>query len=368
MSIKPSYLIAIAISIVIVLWFAFGGRSEKPAPQNEPEQIQDQADIPKVAVSHLFAQMHENFLVLHGQSEAIREVSLKAETSGLVIKTPVKEGRYVKRGTLVCQQEIDARAAQLEQAKANLRARELEYQAAQKLVDKGFRSPTQAAAALAAYDSAKAVVKSAEIELGNVNIRAPFSGIFERQIAQIGDYLSPGQPCGLLVDLDPLIVAGDVTEKQVGLVKVGQGVSVTMATGETLDGKVRLVETKANPATRTFRMEIEIPNPARKLKAGVTANIKLSAGKAMAHFIPAKIQTLDDEGRVGVRYVDDANTVHFSPITTIDEDEDGVWVTGLPDEVDIIVSGQDYVGEGTVVEVETLDAQSDNVPSAKEED
>ncbi|HHL42450.1 MAG TPA: efflux RND transporter periplasmic adaptor subunit [Hellea balneolensis] len=363
MRIKRSYLIATGISILIVAWFVIGsGKEDKPS-QPEAQTSTQNETLPKVVVRHLYAETHENYLKLHGRTEPVREVSIKAETAGLVVKTPVREGRYVKRGTLLCAQDIDARAAQLDQAKATLRARELEYQAAQKLVDKGFRSPTQAAAALAAFDGAKAAVKQAEIELGNVNMRAPFSGIFEKQIAEIGDYLAPGQACGLLVDLDPLIVAGDVTEKQVSLVKIGQNVEVTLATGEVMNGKVRLVETKANPATRTFRVEVELPNKNRKLKAGVTSTFRLSAGQTKSHFIPASVQTLDDEGKVGVRYVDFENRVHFVPVTTIDENESGIWVKGLPDEIDLIVKGQDYVDEGTIVDPEIDDGSLSDAPS-----
>jgi len=275
---------------------------------------------------------------------------VKAETAGLVVNTPVREGRYVTKDTLLCAQDIDARQALLDQANALLRSRELEYEAALVLVDKGYRSSTQAASALAALDGARASVTQAKIEIDNVNMRAPFSGIFERQIAEVGDYLAPGQPCGLLVDLDPLIIAGDATEKQIGLLKRGQEAEITLATGETVSGKIRLIESKANTATRTFRIEIAVPNKNRKLRAGVSAtNIKLTAGQAQAHLIPANVMALDDTGQVGVKHVDSNKKVRFTLVTTIDESDDGIWVTGLPERTSLITRGQDYVSEGIQV-------------------
>jgi len=357
MKIKTSYLVAALLMSLIVLWFVIG--SKKTDEPNSGAKAKVEAVMPSVVIKRLSAETHESYMELYGRSEADREVSVKAETAGLVVKTPVQEGTLIKRGTLICAQDIDARQAVLDQAKAALRSRELEYEAAERLVEKGFRSSTQAAGALAALDGAKAQVKQAEIELDNVNMRAPFRGIFERQIAEIGDYLAPGQPCGLLVDLDPLVVTGEVTEKQIGLLSVGKSASIKLATGENLSGEIRFIETRANPATRTFRIEVAVPNKDGKLRSGVTATIKISAGQTKAHLIPASVLTLDDQGSIGVRYLDFENKVRFSHVTTIDETSAGIWVTGLPKQTDLIVQGQDYVTEG--VQVTT---QFDNISSA----
>jgi len=113
---------------------------------------------------------------------------------------------------------------------------------------------------------------------------------------------------------------------------------------------VRLIESKANTMTRTFSTEIAVDNPDMSLKAGVTADVKLFSGDVLAQQVPSKILTLGDSGVVGVRYLNDDDTVAFTPVTTIDEDADGVWVTGLPERTRIIVKGQDYVSAGTKVD------------------
>jgi multidrug efflux system membrane fusion protein len=97
---------------------------------------------------------------------------------------------------VLCRQDVDARQANLDQARANLEARQLDYQSSKTLVEKGSRSAGQLKSLQAAVDGAMASVKQAEIELDNVNMRAPFSGIFDLQMAEVGDYLLPGQ--GLL--------------------------------------------------------------------------------------------------------------------------------------------------------------------------
>lgn len=349
MKINRSIYIAIAAILLIMSWFFFNAmKSAQTAPPPATPPTEEQ--VITVVYETITAVDHQIIYELYGRTEANREVAVKAETPGLVASTPIKEGQRVERGAVVCRQDIDARRAVLDQARATLQTRELEYKAAQTLVEKGYRSATQAATAKAALDGARASVKQNEIELDNVNMRAPFGGIFEQQIAEVGDYLAPGQACGLLVELDPIVISSELTEAQIKDIKVGQSAKIHLATGENFSGKIRFIEARSDPATRTFRAEISSPNPDFSLKSGVTATVRFEAGVAKAQHIPSKILGLDDTGRLGVKYLDTSNNVNFTEVITIDEDDKGVWVTGLPDTARIIIKGQEYVAAGTRVD------------------
>lgn len=350
MKINKSYLIAGLALLVIIIWFVISsGRHEDPVAPPKASTVE--REIPSVVVEPRTAVLHQKTLSLYGRTEAAREVEIKAETAGLIVATPAREGSKINAGAIVCRQDVDARAAMLDQARANLQTAEADLNAATILAERGFQSSTRVTAIQAQVDGARAQVKSAQIELDNVNMRAPFSGIWERQIAEVGDYLAPGQACGLLVELSPLIVTAELTEQQVGLTAIGKSAKIDLATGQSVDGIVRLIKSRANPTTRTFRAEIAVPNDDFALKAGVTATIRLSAGEIMAQQIPSQILALSDEGLVGVRYVTSDDTVGFAHVQTVDEDEGGIWVTGLPEQTRIIVKGQDYVSEGSKVEV-----------------
>ena len=131
---------------------------------------------------------------------------------------------------------------------------------------------------------------------------------------------------------------------------IGSAATVELATGQILEGKVTFVEAKANTATRTFRTVIQIPNGDYKLKAGVTATVRLISGETLAQKVPSNILTINTEGTIGIRYVDSANIVQFATVKTIDEDASGIWVTGLPDNTRVIIEGQDFVDIGMRVE------------------
>jgi multidrug efflux system membrane fusion protein len=352
MKLNTSYIIAGVAFLAIFVWFLVNNINAPEAPVGKTQaefQAENLQIVPTVRVQSVSAQQHENVLELYGQTESHREVTVKAQTAGLVVSVPVAEGTTVRTGALVCRQDVDARQAMVDQAKANLRSVENDLRSARVLAEKGFQSETRVVNFEAQLDGAKAALKSAEIELDNVNIRAPFGGIWERQIAQVGDYLAPGQACGLLVDLSPLKVIAQLTETQVSLVEAGVTTDIILATGERVEGVIDFIEAKADPATRTFRTEISVPNEDNQLKAGVTATVRIKAGETMAQRIPSNILTLDDSGDVGVRFVDYEDIVRFAKVDIIDETSGGSWVTGLPDETRIIVEGQDFVAVGMEV-------------------
>lgn len=365
MKFNTSYLITGCLLLAGVAWFAFNNVGEaEPLTVSTPAtaKAQAQQSIPTVQVRRIQASLHPDAMELYGQSSANREVELKAETLGLVAEIFVTEGARVKQGQIVCRQDLNARQALVDQAAANLRTIEADLNAARTLAEKGFQSQARVTSFEAQLDGARASMKQAEIEADSINIRAPFSGIWERQDAQIGDYLSPGMSCGLLVDLSPLKVSAQLTETQIGKISTGSPAIVRLATGETLEGKVTFIEAKADTTTRTFRTVIKVPNPNYTLKAGVTATVRLISGETLAQHVPANVLSLSDTGNVGIRYLDSSDVVRFADVKTIDEDSGGLWVTGLPEKIRIIIEGQDYVSVGMTVE--PIESYGETQPNA----
>ena len=352
MKINTSYLVAGVAIVAFIAWFAIGSAGDD---SDIYDDVRDRANapeaaLPTVVVRSVTAEAHPIRLVQYGRTEANRRVDVKAKTAGSLAATPVREGAYVNRGDIICRQDVDARQAVVEQAEAQLAKAEAELAATEALVERGFRAPTSLNGDRAAVDSARATLKQAQIERNNVVLRAPFSGIYEMRLAEVGDYLSPGQPCATIVELDPLKLEAELTETQVGHVDLDQEVSVRLATGQTVTGTVAYIESVANPATRTFAMETLLPNPDGVLKAGVSATLSLTIGETMASLVPSGILTLSDDGVTGVRYLDGHNRVRFAEIEQVDETSSGIWVSGLPERTRIIIEGQDYVSVGTEVD------------------
>ncbi len=200
-------------------------------------------------------------------------------------------------------------------------------------------------------DAAAATVRTAEIALDQVNIRAPFAGVFDSRDVEVGAYLAPGGACGTVIELDPLKIIGDVPESEIAKVRVGAPSHVILASGQRLEGVIYYVAHDADAQTRTYPVVVAAHNPGSAVRSGLSAQVNVEAGKGPAYLVPSSALVLDAGGRQGVRYVGAANRVAFAPVTVVDETPQGVWLTGLSGPARVIVVGQSYVSEGQTVRV-----------------
>jgi multidrug efflux system membrane fusion protein len=307
----------------------------------------------KVVVQEITARPYPNTIILQARSEADKLVTVASETGGTISQLPVSKGSFVQKGQIICRIDVGARAAQLAQARAQRDARKIEFNAAQKLVKQGHMSKSQMAAAQAAFDASVAAVKSALVELERTKIRAPFDGILDRQPVKIGHYMSPGQPCGTIIDKDPLLVVGYISENQINRIAIGATGQAKLSTGEVAQGKVRYIAESPNLTTRTFRVELEVANKDLQLRDGMTAELTINAGEVVASRVPQSVLTLAGDGRLGVRVLQN-NRVVIRPIQIIKDDQDGAVVTGLGASEMVIVRGGEFTRDGREVDFEIL--------------
>ena len=357
MRMKSSYVVAAVILLTVVAYIVLrpflghGAKSSEAAAAPAASNA-----LPLVQVTVTDESAHPYQVSLRGRTEATRTVSVRAETSGVIAQTPVLQGTFVRGGTVLCRLAVDARQASLDMAKANYKSKQLQMQASANLAAKGFRSPTQVLADQANLDSAQASVRQAEVGLAQVNIRAPFAGVFDHRDVEVGGYLAPGQSCGTVIELDPLLIVGDLPETETSKVHVGATATAKLVSGETITGRVRFVARDADPTTRTYRVEIAAPNAGSKTRSGLSADIRIDAGIGPAHLTSTTALVLDAAGRQGVRYVMPDNTVAFTPVTVLEETPQGLWIAGLHGQSRIITVGQSYVSEGQRVRVALVGA------------
>lgn len=290
-------------------------------------------------------------IILRGRTDSVRTVQLMAETSGTIVKLMKGKGDRVKPGDRIAQLSLQDREARRLEAVALVKQREIERNAAVKLTQKGYKSETAAAAAEAQLDAAKAALKRMEVEISQLVIRAPFEGTISARQVQLGAFVGIGDPVVTIVDQDPILIVGNISEREVGSIAVGSQASATLIGGREVSGKVRFISPTADAATRTFRVEIEAPNPDGAIRDGITAEIRLATGTAPAHRLSPAVLTLDDRGVLGVRTVGPGEIVRFMPVSILAEGGDGVWVSGLPETVEVITVGQEYVKDGEKVRV-----------------
>lgn len=360
---KLSYILALCFAFILVAYFAIGVSTKSAASDTSDEvdprtlslrEQQTQANIPvDVTAYYSSAELHPIIIQLRGATAPSKVVTVRAETQGMVAKASIAEGSTVKKGTALCVLDKAARNAQLAEAKATREARRLDFEASQKLTEKGWRTPSHLASAKAALDAASAMVEQAEIELGKTVIRAPFTGIFETREAEIGDFLSPGAACGRMVTLSPLKAVGNAPEALGGVIRKGQEARIDLKSGHQLFGEVTYVASLADPATRTFKVEVDVANQDNAIPAGITAEIYFITSEVMAHGIDPGVIVIDSEGRLGVKVISN-DRAHFVPVNIIHDTPKKIWATGLTDEALVIAAGQNMVTDESLLNVNIL--------------
>lgn len=393
-----AFLFFIVVERDALLAFAGAGPKDEATETTGSESVEevsadaDEAPLVRVVAIRSKAAVVDSAVVLRGQTEADRQVEVRAETSAQVISQPLRRGTHVEEGDVLCQldpgtreatlaealarlSEAKARVpesqARLNEAEARLIEAKINFNAATKLIEGGFASETRVASSEASVraaeagvqsaksglestqagiQSAEAAVAAAEREIERLTIEAPFAGLLESDTAELGSLMQPGALCGTVIRLNPIKLVGFVPETAVARIKPGALAGARLTTGQEVTGLVTFLSRSADETTRTFRVEIDVPNDDLAIRDGQTAEILIASDGADAHLIPQSALTLNDDGTLGVRLADENNTVRFSAVTILRDTIKGIWVTGLPQEANVIIVGQEFVVDGVQVD------------------
>lgn len=353
---KKSYVMAGFFAGILVLWMLPGFFG---APKSSTEEGGDKKAVMSVEVRTQSAGPVTSVITAQGDVSPNREVTLRAETNGTVKDILIEEGERVKEGDVILRLDMDDRAIRLERARARMAEARRKYEAANALGKKGYAAQSRVDEALALLKDAEAEEKQILLEIEHTDIRAPFEGLLDKRMIEIGDYVSVRDEIITVVDNTPLVVAVPVPQHEIGHILVGGPAMIVRPDGKQATGRIRFVAPKASSTTRTFRVEIEVPNP-EGLASGTSASVFLPKESVQAHAISPGILTLAEDGQTGVKIVDENDAVHFYPVKIVSAQPNMLYVTGLPEIARVIVNGQGYVRSGEIVRPVESSAQTGN--------
>ena len=220
----------------------------------------------------------------------------------------------------------------------------------QSLGEKGYSTETNKLTQKTILETAKASLARAEYEISKLVIKSPFGGVLENNTAEIGSFLNIGSLCGTIIDLSTIKLIGYIPELRIREISLGLQASGKTVSGISTTGKVSFISKRADPVTKTFRVEILANNFDQIIRDGETIEIFINLEENVAHLLPQSVLTLNDEGDIGVRTVHD-NKVKFYKVNILRDQKNGLLVSGLPDSVDVITVGQEFVLNGQNVEI-----------------
>jgi len=287
MKLTKNIRISLYILLPILLWMASG-----LFKNNEGEAIEETNDLFSVQTVVSNAVKYQPLIKLKATTKSEARINVKAKTSGEVVKIGATQGKYVTKDTVLCSLGV--------------------------------------------------------VELNRTEVKAPFSGYIE-QIVKPGNFLERGQVCATIIQLNPISFVAGVPEYDINKVRINQKVNLELVTGQYINGELTFVSKSASPDTRTFQVESQIENLDGLIKDGLTANMTIEIDKVKAHKISPSILLLNDEGKLGIRIVTKGNIAKFVEIIILEDSEEGLWITGISEKVEIIIQGQGFVEDGQEV-------------------
>ncbi|MBW6507531.1 MAG: efflux RND transporter periplasmic adaptor subunit [Rhodobacteraceae bacterium] len=292
---------------------------------------------------------HARLIRLSGVTAPDKRAVLAARASGAIETLTVSPGEVIAADFVVLTLEGPEARAAVNIAEIALDQRLRELDVAEKLFTAGNRTELQLIAARSAASTAEAQLEQARAAVDRLQLRAPFAGVVDSVEVERGEWITAGTKVAALLSLDPIAVKAEVSELFVRYVRPGAEAELTLANGVELSGTVRFVSKEASPQTRTFPVEIALPNPGGAIGAGMTAEVRLFADPVRSVTVPRSVITLSDAGELGLRVVGADNIAHFASVELLDDTPGGLVLGGIPEGVRIIIAGQDLVRDGDLV-------------------
>lgn len=305
------------------------------------------------AMTPVFAD-HAREIRIAGVTEADKRAVLAARSNGIVAELGVVQGDEVATDAVVLRLDGADATAAVARAEAALAQATEQLEVGETLFTRGSLAEMEITARRAAKTAAEAALSEEQATADRLILNAPFAGIVDSVDVELGEWVQAGTPITTILSLDPILVKAEVSELDVGYVAVGGPAKVRLVNGAEMQGMILHVARQASEQTRTFVIEVALPNPDRLIPAGMTAEVRLFVAPQPAVVVPRSVITLSDAGLIGLRVVGPDNLAQFVPVTLIDDTEAGLIVAGVPTGVRIITAGQDLVRDGDQVIVVEL--------------
>ena len=332
----------ILISLTIFLIF-------KEDPKNDSIALIDAKK--EVLVKKLKKKKFVNKLKFSGYTEASRIVIIKSQVEGKIASKTFEKGKFYKAGTQLILIDPEDKVAKLKEMEALLSQRKKEYEVAENLFEKGFRSEVKLSESRTNFEGALALYEKSQVELNNTKIYIPFDSIVEDSFVELGDYLKKGDHILKVVDLDPIFITLNVTEKEIKNLKQNQKAIITIS-GKRYEGFINYISKTADELTRNFKIQIKLKNKDNRIISGLSTEIEVGTKSEEAFFISSSLIALNNQGILGIKILN-KEKVNFLPLEILSDSGNGYWVKVknefLNNEIFIITQGNEYVIHGEEV-------------------
>lgn len=271
---------------------------EKEIAAQDPEFARANRRAALVTVTPVTQKDFEHFVEVRGEVKSNKNVTISAETMGLINSIPVEEGQQVKKGAVLLTINASVLQSNIEEIKTQLELARSVFERQKNLWDQNIGSEIQFLEAKNRKEALERQLATLQTQLSQSVVRAPFSGTIEEVNVRQGEMASVGMPLVRLVSLQDMYIKGDVSEAYVGNFNKGDQVEVTFpALNRTIESSISAVGQVIDPRNRTFTIEVRLPMDTELLKPNLLAVLKVKDfEKEDAIVVPTNLIQRDGQG------------------------------------------------------------------------
>jgi membrane fusion protein, multidrug efflux system len=319
--------------------------------------------VVSVEVSELRTEEFTDFVQVVGTVEANRDVTISAEEAGTIRELLVEKGASVQVGQPIARIDDRVLRAQADQAVAEAALARETWERHRRLWEED-RVGSEINYLQARYraETAEAGARALRERLERTVVRAPIPGVLDSRFVEVGTLVSPGTPIARVLDTRTVKISGGVPERFAGQITRGSEVEIMLegGFGAAFRGNITFVGSSVDQSSRTFPVEILVPNATSTLKPGMIAGVRLSREKiGEAIVVPQEAVMRVENGYIVyvVREEGGEPVAEARPVTLGSSQGNRVIVdSGLTVGERVVVVGQNRLATGDRLQIVTRGA------------
>ncbi len=265
-------------ALALALSGAVAGCGNRAADAEQTDAA-DFVRVINVEVTEVQARPFVDEIQLTASVRANQDVQVAAEESGKIREILADKGSRVRQGEPIAKIDDAILSAQVEQARAQAELASQTWDRRKRLYEED-RVGSEIAYLEAKFgaEQTAANLKGLEERLARTTIRAPFDGVLDERMVEVGSSVAPGQVVARVVDLDPVKVTAGVPERYAADVRKGAEARVTFDVfpDDLYRARIGYVGATVSAQNRTFPIEVIVPNPKGLIKPQMVANVSVA--------------------------------------------------------------------------------------------
>lgn len=330
--------------------------------RNKPKDDESSAEAPAIPVETIHPVRGDIDALYSGTApiEAFRDARVIAKVGGEVREILVEEGDTVKRGQVLARLDGDRLRLEKDQAEANLRKLQRDYQRNVDLKDKGLVSTGDFEKIQYEMEALQATYDLAKLELDYTEIRAPIDGVVSERFIKLGNTIDVNAATFQVTSLEPLVSYLHIPEREFRRIDPGQAAEITIDAlqGLSFTATVARVSPVVDPETGTFKITIEVSDESRRLKPGMFGRISIVYDSHQNALQIPRSAVIEEAGETAVFVVRDELAEKRVVRTGYAEAGRVEILDGLDDDDAVVTVGQANLKNGSrITVVSTNDAR-----------